>query len=106
LTDVARTDGRPVWRVRIRYEQAFPAPLEERLAESRWVEQALPAEAGPSVALPLVSGMIVALHVRASTKVDAVTAAVEAVEEVVGDSRRVLGEVLSTRVLRLAPPDR
>lgn len=96
----AVADGRPVWRVRLRYLDGRRLSMVERLTTSKWVETTLPNEGAvqPVSSLPLTGGWTVMMHVHAATAPDAVTAAGDLVDIVVGDTVRVLGQLVDTRV--------
>jgi hypothetical protein len=95
------------WWVQVRYREAEPRPVAERLGYANWIEQVLRAEdtAATPLARVVPGGLAVAVLVRAATAEQAATWAQDLVEQVVGDSARVLGELYSTSVRR-ALPDR
>jgi hypothetical protein len=79
-----------VWRVRLRYRQRPEVAAQERLAQARWIEDVL---AGASRVLVYADGLSVQLQVEAGSEPAAVVLAEARLEDVVGDSRRVLGQV-------------
>jgi uncharacterized membrane protein len=92
-------DGRPVWRVRVRYVDDRTLSIIERLEVAKWVEATLPSVGAldPVSSMPMADGWTVVLHVHARTGPDAVAAAGELLEVVAGDTARVLGRLVETR---------
>lgn len=91
--------------MRLRYGRAHTGPVRQRLATARWVEDVLPQEGAiePVATVLTTDGVIVVLHVRAPGRQQAVAAATDVVEVVVGDARRVLGRLLGTRAVQGRP---
>jgi hypothetical protein len=94
------SSGLPVWRVRLRYVKRDGVPARERLDVAQWLEAVLPASGAvaPVRSLPFTDGWQVTLHLAASSGPEAVAAAGDLVEVVVGDAARVLGHLVHTTV--------
>jgi hypothetical protein len=93
----------PRWRVRLRYRDGRVVPASERLRTAVWLAAVLPDEAdvAPVSVLPLGSGWTVSMSPLGADEPEALTAAVVAVEDVVGDASRVLGRLVDHRTLPL-----
>jgi len=76
--------------VRLRYRHGPDVALQERLAQARWIEEVLDRR---SRVLVYTDGVSVLVHVEAESERAAIVRASERLDEVVGDSQRVLGQV-------------
>jgi hypothetical protein len=90
------------WWVQVRYREAEPRTAAERLDYAHWIEDALRADdmAGAPLVRVVPDGIAVAVLVRAADAEHAAACARELVEQVVGDSKRVLGALYSATVRR------
>ncbi len=99
-----RQDGTlEIWQVRLRYADERGLPMSDRLDTATWLDQVLPQTGalGAVSALPRTNGWTVLLHVQATARVQASEIAETLIEEVVGDTPRVLGRLVEQRISRV-----
>lgn len=91
------------WRTTLRFRDGWTVPAAERLATADWLAVVLPKEADvdPVTVVPTAAGWIVSLSLVAADRRDVVDTATALIDLVVGDSGRVLGRLVETRVLPL-----